>query len=490
MTYSLEGFDWKYEPVVTWSFETSGVSTLGDTSFSNEVVDAAQQNLIEQAFASWQSQSGVILAQVADNSSSTETPDIRIGFGNLLNGAQSDGNEIGVTIPYYYVGTSDLAPGVTIELQDPSITPLQADASGTLIYSGTGASFEQVALHEIGHALGMAHDTSSTAVMYPTATDLNRTLSGSDIAGIQSIYGPNEGQGLDQDTIYFYGDSSDYTRAQNGNGTLLVHDNVGTEGTTSVTADQVYVFQDGAALADPTGNAAIVARLYHAAFNRDPDLGGLENATNAVNSGQSIDQIATGFVGSQEFAGDGWNQLNTMQFITRAYETTLDRTPDAGGAQDWLNGLQSGLSRADVLAGLAQSQEARALYEPLGGDKDDSEVYRLYETALGRAPDPTGMNSWATNLDNGQSTTQVAAGLVGSQEFARDYGAFSNTGFVAALYQNTLHRAGSASEINGWTSELANGASRASVIVGFADSVENRLDTAAATNDGSVFLKG
>ena len=490
MTYSLSGLDWKYEPIVTWSFETSGISTRGGVPFSNQVLDPTQQGLVEQAFASWQSASGVILVQVADNSSAFETPDIRIGYGSLLDGPSSNGDEIGVTRPYYYIGTSDLAPGVTVELQDPSITPLQPASDGTLIYSGTGSSFEQVALHEIGHALGLGHDTGATAVMYPTVGAMNRTLSGSDVSGIQAIYGPNEGQGTDQNTIYLYGDSTGYTLAENGGGTLLVRDDDGTGNTTAIATDHLFVFSDGVAVDDPTGNAAIVARLYHAAFDRDPDLGGLQDATNAANAGRSIDQIGADFTTSQEFAGDGWNQLNDMQFIARAYQTALDRAPDPAGAQGWLNGLQSGLSRADLLVGFSESQEARSLYEPLGGDRSDAEVYRLYGTALGRTPDPTGMASWSQDLDAGQSAAQVAAGLVNSQEFANRYGMLGNTDFVSALYSNTLHRGASAGEIGSWTSQLESGASRASIIVGFADSAENRLDTAAATHDGSVFLRG
>ena len=48
---------------------------------------------------------------------------------------------------------------------------------------------ETVALHEIGHLLGLAHSSSPNAVMYASYSGQLRTLSQDDIDGIQSVYG-------------------------------------------------------------------------------------------------------------------------------------------------------------------------------------------------------------------------------------------------------------------------------------------------------------
>jgi hypothetical protein len=56
-----------------------------------------------------------------------------------------------------------------------------------------GYDLQTVALHEIGHALGMAHSSSYGVTMYPAYTTSRRTLSADDIAGIQAIYGPRSG---------------------------------------------------------------------------------------------------------------------------------------------------------------------------------------------------------------------------------------------------------------------------------------------------------
>ncbi len=56
----------------------------------------------------------------------------------------------------------------------------------------TGAQFDiqTIFTHELGHALGLGHSTSSTAVMKPTFShhERLRTISSDDISGIDAIY--------------------------------------------------------------------------------------------------------------------------------------------------------------------------------------------------------------------------------------------------------------------------------------------------------------
>ena len=51
--------------------------------------------------------------------------------------------------------------------------------------------FYKVALHEMGHALGLPHIMHDRSIMYPSITG-KYTLSSFDIARIQSIYGENK----------------------------------------------------------------------------------------------------------------------------------------------------------------------------------------------------------------------------------------------------------------------------------------------------------
>ena len=169
--YALEGPSWS-STTITWSFAaTSG-------SFSGSV-GAAYQATIEAAIAKWASVSNLSFREVSDV---TPGVDVRIGWGVF------SGGEIGETDYSYTLGaTQRFVPGTTVRLEDPS-----ADAVGTSLtsrYQGTSTTLYQVALHELGHSLGLNHSTDPNAVMFPTLGASNADLDASDIAGIQAIYG-------------------------------------------------------------------------------------------------------------------------------------------------------------------------------------------------------------------------------------------------------------------------------------------------------------
>ncbi len=109
-------------------------------------------------------------------------------------------------------------------------------------------------------------------------------------------------------------------------------------------------------------------------------------------------------------------------------------------------------------------------------------VYRLYEAALGRAPDAGGGAFWSGLLDHGTTMSQVALGLLQSAESQTFYaGAGGNAGFVTGLYQSVLGRAPEAGGSNFWTGLLANGTSRADVTVGFTTTAEALLHNVVST---------
>ena len=49
--------------------------------------------------------------------------------------------------------------------------------------------FYQVALHELGHNLGLEHSNVRSSIMYPYLLYDNTRLHSDDIAGIQALYG-------------------------------------------------------------------------------------------------------------------------------------------------------------------------------------------------------------------------------------------------------------------------------------------------------------
>lgn len=57
-----------------------------------------------------------------------------------------------------------------------------------------GIDLLTVAIHELGHALGLRHSMDRDAIMFPTYRGPRHTLGDDDVEGIQSIYGPPESE--------------------------------------------------------------------------------------------------------------------------------------------------------------------------------------------------------------------------------------------------------------------------------------------------------
>jgi hypothetical protein len=288
--------------------------------------------------------------------------------------------------------------------------------------------------------------------------------------------------------VILSGPASQYTIADD-NGSLYVQGTVtGASGAHILPNITVMAFTDGLGVFDPTGTAEDVARLYLAALDRPPDVAGLEFWTAAIDgSNVSLSAIGSDFAGSPEFIQD-YGALSNSGYVQQLYLNVLSRPADSGGLQYWMGQLASGATRGDVLTAFSQSPEFESDTLSTGGTTNNAEAYRLYVAALNRIPDAAGEAYWSSQLANGATPTQVAQGFVNSPEFQQDYGTMSPSDFVAALYQNVLHRAGDPGGEEYWTNQLKQGVSQASVVVGFSDSIENMAQTAAATHANWVFI--
>jgi hypothetical protein len=251
-------------------------------------------------------------------------------------------------------------------------------------------------------------------------------------------------------------------------------------------------FTDGYETFSPNDAAAEVYRLYEAVLGRAPDQAGLTSWTNELNSGVSLQTVAENFVDSSEFQVNN-GSLDYADFVKLLYTDVLHRAPDQTGLNFWYDQLSLGvMSEAQVVLGFTQSAEDIAdLALPIQqhglwvGNTNAAEVARLYDTTLGRLPDPTGLAAWTTALSNGTSLQTVVNGFVNSAEFQTHYGPLDNTDFVTQLYENALHRAPDAAGLYFWTNQLTtNNMTRAQVVLGFSDSNEHIADTAPHIDSG------
>lgn len=122
-------------------------------------------------------------------------------------------------------------------------------------------------------------------------------------------------------------------------------------------------------------------------------------------------------------------------------------------------------------------------------DGNGGMVYRLYQAAFGRAPDPGGLGFWIGAKDGGVSLDAIAAQFLGSEEGIRLYGAQpSSATLVQAMYRNVLGREPDADGFAYWLDALENGGlTSARLLVDFSESAENQAAIAELIGNGFAY---
>lgn len=191
-----------------------------------------------------------------------------------------------------------------------------------------------------------------------------------------------------------------YTITKTAAGYTVTDKATGTQTQLPATTAQLS-FADSAVLFDETGIEGQVFRLYQAAFNRKPDMGGLGFQIDAARK-IGLAAVAGTFLASPEFQSL-YSNLTNGQFAAQLYHNVLHRAPDAAGLAYWKGVLDSGaISRADTLAEFSESAENQSntvaaihsgvTYFPLGlaGFAESDEPVRQSRGLFIRAYNPDG----------------------------------------------------------------------------------------------------
>ena len=180
--------------------------------------------------------------------------------------------------------------------------------------------------------------------------------------------------GASTDTALYYGNRTNYTISKVSAGWTVSST---AEGVDTLTNIERLKFADTAIAYDTSGVGGQTYRVYKAAFNRTPDVGGLGFWISGMDGGVSLNAVAQGFVNSAEFKTVYGASPTNAQIVTRFYDNVLGRAADSGGYNFWLGNLDSGQSSvAQVLASFSESSENQAavigviengiLYTPYG----------------------------------------------------------------------------------------------------------------------------
>ncbi len=253
-------------------------------------------------------------------------------------------------------------------------------------------------------------------------------------------------------------------------------------------------------------NDQYVELMYSCFFGRASDPEGKSDWVGKLNSGITRKDLFAGFANSREFdelcatygimrgsydpARNSFaltpNRAQIEAFVTRLYDTFLNRLPDEAGLNDWVDQIAAGkITGSQAAYGFIFSPEYKALNKP-----DNDFVTDLYVGFLGRTPDQAGLNDWVSQIAGGRTDLDIFNGFAGSQEWiglCRGYGIEAGGNVSGELYA----RSGTHSDVSNDPTSQGEGNNDVVVLpdVGpFTQEITHTINR-LATCDGITFME-
>lgn len=147
-----------------------------------------------------------------------------------------------------------------------------------------------------------------------------------------------------------------------------------------------------------------VDALFRAILHRAVDPVGRATYVQLLASGATLDTVATSLLNSAEYQNP---RASNAALVDGLYRDLLGRAADAGGRQAWINALNQGRARAEVIQAFLNSDERRL-----------RTIDALYAGLLHRRADVVGQQIYLALWRQGGSLEAIAYGLLASDEFS------------------------------------------------------------------------
>ena len=178
-----------------------------------------------------------------------------------------------------------------------------------------------------------------------------------------------------------------------------------------------------------------VSGLYATLLGRSAEDSDLEYWIDLLQGGATRQQVVQAIWESAEHRG---------QEVDQVYVTYLHRSADADGRGFWTNALLGGMSEETLAGGFLASAEYLQAHAG-----SDAFLTGAYADVLGRAPDRAGLDYWRAAAQNGVAPAQIADNFLGSLE--------ADERRVDGYYQTYLGRDADATGAQMWLSQLQSG---------------------------------
>jgi len=181
-----------------------------------------------------------------------------------------------------------------------------------------------------------------------------------------------------------------------------------------------------------------------------------DNARAVDRWGDDVGNFRTGHFCKND--GDGYGN-----FVARHYDRITGKFPSASQVSTYRTNMEKTWRPVDTVNNILINHS---------GTMQD--VLRMYDGLLGRPGDYSGSQGWVNHIHNGQSLEWLASNFLASPEGVTLHGSTSNTQFITYLYQNALNRNPDSSGLNFWVGQLNNGMTRSLATAHFVAGAESK----------------